>query len=210
MPELRKCGHTQSRDRFEFKGGIIILSNEPLSAKPSLKALATRMNPAEFNPTEGEKKALMMSIAAKGKFGLSPDACIEVAEYLTHSAKKSGKPLDMRLLDTALNRRKQYDNKESETHWRDMVQSVIDGSIIEPKIKPRTRQARMIDERDIVRQIYNKFPDDVDARYKEWKTRVGSSQRAMYRRAVEAGLDAPPKFLSLDDFTEDQATEQPS
>ena len=93
------------------------------------------MNPAEFNPTDGEKRALMMNIAERGQFGLSPDDCIEVAEYLTHNAKKSGKPLDMRLLDTALNKRKQYDNKKSATHWRDMVQSVIDGIIIEPKIK---------------------------------------------------------------------------
>jgi len=192
-----------SKDRFEFKGGIIILSNEPLSAKPSLKALATRMNPAEFNPSDGEKRALMMSIAERGKFGLSPDDCIEVTEYLTHNAKKSGKPLDMRLLDTALKRRKQYDNKESETHWRDMVQSVIDGIIIEPKIKPRTRQARLVDERDIAKQVYNSFPDDRDARRKEWERMTGGkSERALYRRAGELGLDAPPKYLSLDDFTE--------
>ena len=135
--------------------------------------LHTRMNPAEFNPTDGEKRALMMSIAERGKFGLSPDDCIEVAEYLTHSAKKSGKPLDMRLLDTALNKRKQYDNKVSETHWRDMVQSVVDGIIIEPKIKPRTRQARMVDERDIARQVYNSFPDDREARRKEWERMTG-------------------------------------
>ena len=167
------------------------------------------MNPAEFNPTDGEKRALMMSIAERGKFGLSPDDCLEVAEYLTHSAKKSGKPLDMRLLDTALNKRKQYDNKESETHWRDMVQSVIDGIIIEPKIKPRTRQARLVDERDIARQVYNSFPDDREARRKEWERMTGGkSERALYRRAVELGLDAPPKYLSLDDFTEQEQGSQ--
>lgn len=201
-------------EKFEFFGGIIILSNEPLSAMPRLKALATRLSPAEFNPTEGEKKALMMSIAEQGKFGLSPEACIEVAEYLTHYAKQSGKSIDvsMRALDSALQSRLQYDNKESQTHWRDMVQSEIDGSIIEPKIKPRSRQARMMDYRDIARQIYNQFPDDRPARYKEWQKITGRSERALYRRAVELGLDAPPKYLSLDDFTDtdEEATEQPS
>jgi hypothetical protein len=200
-----------SRESFEFKGGIIILSNEPLSSMPALKALATRMNPAEFNPTDGEKKALMMSIAEQGKFGLSSDACIEVAEFLTHYAKKSGKPLSMRDLDNALKKRLQYDNHESQTHWRDMVTSQIDETIIEPKIKPRSRQARLVDERDIARQVYNSFPDDREARRKEWERMTGGkSERALYRRAGELGLDAPPKYLSLDDFTENQATEQPS
>lgn len=49
----------KDRVTFEFTGGIIILSNLPLGEIASLRALATRLNPAEFNPTEGEKQALM-------------------------------------------------------------------------------------------------------------------------------------------------------
>ena len=90
-----------------------------------------------------------------------------------------------------------------------MVQSVVDGIIIEPKIKPRTRQARLVDERDIARQVYNSFPDDREARRKEWERMTGGkSERALYRRAVELGLDAPPKYLSLDDFTEQEQGSQ--
>jgi len=67
----------KSRESFEFTGGIIILSNLPLGEIASLKALASRLNPAEFNPTEGEKQALMWKIAEQGKFDLPSAACIQ-------------------------------------------------------------------------------------------------------------------------------------
>lgn len=196
----------QKRVSFDFKGGIIILSNLPLGEIASLRALATRLNPAEFNPTEGEKQALMWNIAGSGKFGLPVGACEEVCQYLVHYAKEKGKPLDLRLLDNAFGDRLMYDRGESLTHWRDMVTSRIDAQIVEPKITPRTRQARLVDERDIVKQIYDKFPDSREDRFREWKERVGRSERALYRRAAELGLDAPPRFLSTDDL-EDLAQE---
>ena len=190
----------RSRDSFQFEGGIIILSNLPLGEIASLKALATRLNPAEFNPSEGEKRGLMQKIAEGGKFGLHPDVCEEVCEYLVFYAKQTGRPLDLRLLDNALNDRVMYDRGECQTHWRDLVASRIDAQIIEPRIKPRTRNARLIDDRDIAKQIYDKFPDSRENRIREWQERTGRSERALYRRAGELGLDAPPKFLSTDDF----------
>ena len=196
----------QSRDSFRFNGGIIILSNHPLGEIASLKALATRLNPAEFNPTEGEKKALMMKIAERGKFGLQPDVCEEVCEYLIYHASNTGRPLDLRLLDISLKDRLMYDMGESQTHWRDLIASRIDAQIIEPRITPRTRNARLVDDRDIAKQLYDKFPDDRQARFNEWHERTGRSERALYRRAGELGLDAPPKFLSTEDF-EDFAKE---
>jgi hypothetical protein len=190
----------RKRVSFEFKGGIIILSNLPLGEIASLRALATRLNPAEFNPTEGEKRALMWKIAEAGKLGLPAEACEEVCEYLVHYAKDKGKPLDLRLLDNAFGDRLMYDRGESRTHWRDLVTSRIDAQIVEPKITPRTRQARLVDERDIAKQIYDKYPDSREDRYREWKERTGRSERALYRRAAELGLDAPPRFLSTEDI----------
>ena len=190
----------KKRVSFEFTGGIIILSNLPLGEIASMRALATRLNPAEFNPTEGEKQALMWKIAESGKFGLPTETCEEVCEYLVHYAKEKGKPLDLRLLDNAFKDRLMYDRGQSQTHWRDLVTSRIDAHIIEPKITPRTRQARLVDERDIAKQIYDKFPDSRDDRNREWVARTGKSERALYRRAAELGLDAPPRFLSTEDI----------
>ncbi len=128
----------QKRVSFEFTGGIIILSNLPLGEIATLKALATRLNPAEFNPTEGEKKALMWKIAEDGKFGLSPDRCEEVCEYIIFYSEKVGsRPLDLRLLDNSFRDRLMYDRGESRTHWKDLIASRIDAQIIEPRIAPR-------------------------------------------------------------------------
>lgn len=196
----------QKRVSFDFKGGIIILSNLPLGEIASLRALATRLNPAEFNPTEEEKKALMWKIAESGKFGLSPATCEEVCEYLVFYAEKGAKPLDLRLLDNAFNDRLMYDRGESLTHWKDMLVSRIDAQIVEPKITPRTRQARLLDERDIAKQIYDKFPDSREDRFREWKERVGKSERALYRRLGDLGLEPYPKHMSTEDL-EDMAQE---
>lgn len=199
--KITKTIHKQ-RVTFDFNGGIIILSNLPLGEIASLRALATRLNPAEFNPTEGEKQALMWKIAEGGKFGLPPEACEDVCEYIVFHASKTGKPLDLRLLDNAFKDRLMYDRGESQTHWRDMVTSRIDAQIVEPKITPRTRQARLVDERDIAKQIYDKYPDSREERFREWHERTGKCERSLYRRASDLGLDAPPRFLSIDDFVD--------
>jgi len=196
----------KKRVSFEFTGGIIILSNMPLGEIASLRALATRLNPAEFNPTEAEKKALMWKIAEGGKFGLTPEACEEVCAFICFHAEKHGKLMDLRLLDNAFNDRLMYDRAESMTHWKDLVISRIDAQIVEPRITPRTRQARLVDERDIAKQIYDKHPDNREERYREWKERVGKSERALYRRLADLGLEPYPKYMSTEDI-EDFAQE---
>jgi len=196
----------KKRVTFDFTGGIIVLSNLPLGEIASLRALATRLNPAEFDPTEAEKKALMWKIAEGGKCDLSPEACEEVCAFICLHAERNGRPLDLRLLDNAFNDRLMYDRAESMSHWKDLVISRIDGQIVEPKITPRTRQARLVDERDIAKQIYDQFPDSREDRYRLWKERVGRSERALYRRLADVGLEPYPKYMSTEDI-EDFAQE---
>lgn len=199
----------KKRVEVNFKGGIIILSNLPIGEIATLKALATRLNPAEFNPSEGEKRALMWKIAEGGKFGLAPDRCEEVCEYIVFYSQSVGnKSLDLRLLDNAFQDRLMYDQGQCQTHWKDLVASRIDSQIIEPRFTPRSRRERVIDERDIAKQLWDKFPDSNQRaeRNEEWKKRTGKSERALYRRSAELGFEAYPKFLSLNDF-EDFAEE---
>lgn len=195
----------KKRVEFTFTGGIIILSNLPIGEIATLKALGTRLNPAEFDLTDGEKRALMWKIAEGGKFGMAPEACEEVCEYIVfYTQSVSKKPLDLRLLDNAFQDRLMYDKRECQTHWKDLVASRIDSQIIEPRIAPRTRQARLIDERDVAKQIWDKYPDTHQRaeRSKEWKMRTGKSERALYRRAGELGLAPYPRYMSIDEFDE--------
>lgn len=199
----------KKRVEFNFNGGIIILSNLPLGEIATLKALGTRLNPAEFNLTYAEKRALMWRIAEAGKFGLPPDRCVEVCEYIVFYSKSIGnRSLDLRLLDNAFGDRLMYDRGESQTNWKDLVASRIDSQIIEPRFQPRTRQARLIDERDIAKQVWDRFPDSHQRaeRNEEWKKRTGKSERALYRRSAELGFEPYPKYVSFDDF-EDYAEE---
>jgi hypothetical protein len=182
----------KKRVDFEFTGGIIFVSNLPLGEIPTLKALASRLNPAEFDPTDGEKQALMWEIAKTGKFGLTPKACKEVVEHLLIYSQATGsQSLDLRLLDNAFKDRLMYDNKHCDTHWTDLVSSRIDAQINKPKIPQRTRKARLFDEQDIAKQVWQMYPGTYQRteRTNEWKRRTdGKSERAFYRRSAELGL----------------------
>lgn len=117
----RRVTKTTSRQRreFNFKGGIIILSNLPLGNSSILDALATRMNPAEFNPTKQEKLAMMWQIAQNGKKDLPPDSCMEVFEFfrdLTRTMENS--MFNLRLFEQALNTRISYEKKITKNHWK--------------------------------------------------------------------------------------------
>lgn len=192
------------RKEFTFTGGVIILSNLPIGEIATLKALGTRLNPAEFNLSDGEKRALMWKIAETGKFGLSPETCEEVCEYIVYYSQSMGNhSLDLRLLDNAFGDRLMYDRGECQTHWKDLVASRIDSQIIEPRITPRTRQARLFDERDVAKQVWDMFPDTHQRaeRAQEWKKRTnGKSERALYRRSAELGFAPYPKYVSFQDF----------
>ncbi|MBX9679727.1 MAG: hypothetical protein K2X38_13270 [Gemmataceae bacterium] len=172
----------KKRISFEFRGGIIILSNLPLGDCGHLRALGTRLNPAEFVPTEEEKAALMVRIASKGKLGLSPEACLEVCEFILEFT--NGRPLDLRLLDNSIGDRLMYDRRQSPVHWRDLVASRIEGSIEIPK---HSRAERVQAEREIAKRIFEQFSDRAE-RAKAWQEETGKSERALYRRGEEVGV----------------------
>ena len=188
------------REEFEFHGGIIIISNLPLGDIPTLKALATRLHPAEYKPTEVEKEAMMRKIASKGKFGLSAAICFEVCEFIIEYSKKRGKPLDFRLLDNGIKDRLMFDQGQCQTDWSDLVASRIDSIILEPVVKPRTRKAQIKDELDIARQLYEKYPNSREARNREWMSLTGKSERALYRRGSELGNEPKIKVWTTDDL----------
>ncbi len=201
---ITKAVHKKN-ESFEFTGGIIILSNLPLGDLPHWKALATRLSPAIFQLTEGEKKAMMLDIASKGKFGMAPDVCEEVCEYIIFHVEKNGNcPLSLRMLDVCLQDRRMYDNGECETHWKDLVVSRLEGEITEPKIKPRKRKVRLQDERFIAQQVFDMFPDHRQKRFAEWEKRTGKTERSLYRRLEDLGLEKRPKFMSIDDDGKDE------
>lgn len=60
-----------------------------------------------------------------------------------------------------------------------------------PKFLPRTRKARLFDEQDIAKQVWEMYPGTYQRaeRAKEWKKRTnGKSERALYRRSANLDL----------------------
>lgn len=99
-----------------------------------------------------------------------------------------------------------YDRGECRTHWRDLITSRVDSRITEPKVTPRTRAAKMVDERSVAKELYGRYPNSRAERSQVWEERTGKSERALYRRASELGLEAPVHHPSFEDF-EDFARE---
>ena len=95
---------------------------------------------------------------------------------------------DLRLLfNKALPDYLQWKDGEAETDWRDLVTASIEEHLValrhtdEP---PVSREARLDEERAIVREIVLAHPTRV-AQVQAWTQRTGKSDRAFYRRKAE-------------------------
>ena len=177
------------RFEFKFKGGIIILSNLSLGESQPLTALATRMSPAEFIPTEHEKMALMWKIAREGKPDLTPEVCGEVLDFfLSYCQRIKYKSLDLRLFEHALNARKMFEAREVRTHWKDLIVSRLQQKIITPMMPLNPRKMQVLDLKSIAKDLFEKHPSNETARCQEWIAITGKSETLLKTIAADLGL----------------------
>jgi len=78
---------TDGKQRYVFRGGLILISNRPLADLPELRALATRIEVHRLEVSEAELTAKMRELAGggyrpQGKELLGPDECRQVTEHL--------------------------------------------------------------------------------------------------------------------------------
>ena len=57
---------TDGKQRFVFRGGLILISNRPLADLPELRAMATRIEVHRLEVSDAELAALMRELAGKG------------------------------------------------------------------------------------------------------------------------------------------------
>lgn len=169
---------------FIFTGGIIILSNRPLEDIPELHAIATRINPVLLQVTNREAAALMRSIALKGhRVGdeiLSPESCLEVANFVIHESLAVSRNLDMRIMVNSFSDRLQWEAGKTETDWKELVTSRLQERVVPGK--KESRAARTEREREITRSIKDMPRPERLAR---WVELTGLSEKALYRRLAE-------------------------
>lgn len=194
--------HTGSRARIvqyktaketrtvRFTGGMILISNLSLNGhqKEVLSALRDRVNVINYEPTDEQIIALIFCIAAGGVRGLTPDEASMVAQFTVGECKRLGIRPSVRLfMDKAIVDYQLWKAGRSELHWKDLVASTIEQSLIE-----LTRETRDLSRREMVEAeqriavgIYLEF-DNMTERVETWKLQTGKSQAAFYRRLKEA------------------------
>lgn len=180
--------------RVLFSGGIIILSNAELPAKPEVEALKTRIPYVHLAATNEELRALMGSVSAKGYtlngHTLTPAQCGEVCAYIEEQMHMLRSPLNMRLLINGYAAFIQWAAGESGTHWHDMVRGQIREQA--PQVftravdirKPASRAEKKAEHQRIVIEILAQATDR-EQRLALWRERTGLEHTAFYARKAE-------------------------
>jgi len=123
--------------RVNFKGGIIIVSNENI-AKGSgpLAAVASRFRPVKWDLSSEERMARMLDIAdqgwSRGPYSLATKDCLEVAYFLIEEMRGGGArvPVDLRTFtEHALPAFAQCSKQKGGVDWRDMVRAKLQGEV---------------------------------------------------------------------------------
>lgn len=202
--------HTGSRDRpvtyktaretrkISFSGGVVCISNLPLDGHHHavLAALKDRAFVINYEPTEEQIIALVMRLAEEGVGDVSPDDAKMVATYLIAECASRGVRPSVRLfVDKALRDFMLFAAGQCETHWRDLVVSNLEQTLVELKhpTNDLTRADQIEAERRMALDIHLSYATKAE-RLEAWKTRAGKSQAAYYRRLDE--LKKSGQFLA--------------
>lgn len=197
-----------AKDRFEFRGGIIITSNRPLADLPELRALATRIEVYHLDVTDAEISALMRDLASKGYHHLgksiAPEECLQVTEYLLRECRSAACPLDLRLQQKAFRTYLQHAADHAVTHWHDLIAASVREANCHFKHEQNTSspEDKKAQRRNVVREL---LAAGLDAKEQErlYVQKTGASRADFYRRKREvesgefddhdAGRGRPPR-----------------
>lgn len=184
--------------RVLFSGGIIILSNAELPARPEVEALKTRIPCVRLDATDEELRALMRSVSAKGYslngYAMGPAECAEVCGFIEEQLYALRSPLSLRLLVNGYAAYLQWAAGLSGTHWHDMMRGEIreqaPQSFTRPVTirKPPGRADRKAEHHRIVRDILARTGDP-DGWLRMWGEQTSLGKSAFYerKREVECG-----------------------
>jgi hypothetical protein len=193
---------TEGPKRFEFRGGLILISNRPMADMPELRALATRIEVHMLDVTDAELTAMMRDLASRGyrqddKVVIAPQECLEVTEHLLHECRAAGCPLDLRLQQKCFQTYLQWESDWSTTDWRDLVAASVRAAAhhFRHEVNTLPREARRTQRRNILRQIMIETKD-VQEQEKRYRAEAKASRADFFRRKRE---------IDTGDFDEEDA-----
>lgn len=179
-PRSVKYRTKDTKQTVLFTGAVIAISNIPLRSDPLARALGSRIAILEHEPSDAEIAAFIRKLAKDGFAGLSPDDCIDVAEFIVAETRECDLRLDLRHFSKALQDLRQYQNGHSRTPWQDLVRTSLQKLATEPVgTLPKKNEIEI--QRQKVRDAIRKHPTDRVAQCKA----TGLSRSTFYIRRKE-------------------------
>lgn len=168
----------KGKESCDFSGGVVAISNLPLRRDPETDAVASRMAKLPYETTDAMLIALAKSLALKGFEDLTPDECMDVVKFVVVESRNMDLRIDLRTVVKAWQDRRLDKHGRSLRPWEDLVRSSMDRAVPEP----RSRAERVEWQRQIARQMFDKYPHDRASRGREWQALTNSSVDTLYRR----------------------------
>jgi len=120
-PRVVRYKSKDKEESINFTGTVIAISNVPLRCDPLARALGSRVVMLEHEPTDDEMAAFIRHLGSKGSDDMSPDECLEVAEFVIAETRENDLRLDVRYLNKAWRDYCQHRDKRAKTSWKDLV-----------------------------------------------------------------------------------------
>ncbi len=173
-PRLVTYTRKDERKSFQFRGGIIAISNVPLRQDPLARALSSRMVILEHEPTDDELAAFMRSQALEGFEDLTPGECGEVVEFVIDECRSNEFRMDLRHMKKGFQDRRQDKHGRSSRSWKELVRT----SMKQPPRPALSKQQQIACEVDQVEHLMQRYPGDTPRQIQE----SGLSKSTFYER----------------------------
>lgn len=174
--------------RFDFTGGLIVISNANLAtAIPEIRAMKSRIIILGMDVSAEQIKALMKKICLDGfTFGddyIVPDECLEVRQRVIDRLSELKRNLDLRVMINGFKLYLQWKNGDSKLHWHDL----LDGLMSERTVAYKDRVSKQAEKHQLAMSIHAMSIPWAE-KLKLWKDKMngapGSSQ-AGFDRALK-------------------------
>jgi hypothetical protein len=166
----------------DFRGGIVAISNEPITKKDPLgQALGSRGAALHHEPTDEMMAAMIRTLARESYKGLPVAECREVADFVIRESRAADYRLDLRYFTKGIEDFLYTKTHRAYSDWRELVRSSLKTFALTERVEMSPRDRRSTELRRIVVELEGKKDMTPGQRVDEFKRRTGGSQAAYYR-----------------------------
>ena len=186
QPRIVRYKSKDKEETINFTGTVITISNVPLRCDPLARALGSRIVMLEHEPTDDEMAAFIRHLSADGSGDLSPDECLEVAEFVISETRENDLRLDLRHLRKGWQDYRQVKHKRAKTCWQDLVRTSL-LKLAREMLMPMSKAEDIEQQRLLVIELMERYPNDRQKQIAEWP----HSKSLFYQRKREVEPTMP-------------------